>query len=239
MERRGIATEKGNLNRQIAADNKLLKELKARITRVYNWSKAEAEKPQGKESTVAQLWQARQEMNRPVSRAGKVRALQESAALFSFLQTNGITSMQQLYEKIVDMNSRYYSLRGEIVTAERRIAALNEKAEMWAQYRKYRPIRKQLDRVNPDKQQLFREHHSRELILYDAADRFLKGLKDNGEELKPKEWKSEITSLTAEKDRKYAEMRAMREEIKAAEQLKKIAERLAKEDDSKTHEPER
>ena len=187
----------------------------------------------------AQLWQARQEINRPVSRAGKVRALQESAALFSFLQTNGITSMQQLYEKIADMNSRYYSLRGEIVTAERRIAALNEKAEMWAQYRKYCPIRKQLDRVNPDKQQLFRERHSRELILYDAADRFLKGLKDNGEELKPKEWKSEITSLTAEKERKYAEMRVMREEIKAAEQLKKTAERLAQEGDTKTHEPER
>ena len=174
-----------------------------------------------------------------MSRAGKVRALQESAALFSFLQTNGITSMQQLYEKIADMNSRYYSLRGEIVTAERRIAALNEKAEMWAQYRKYCPIRKQLDRVNPDKQHLFRERHSRELILYDAADRFLKGLKDNGEELKPKEWKSEITSLTAEKERKYAEMRVMREEIKAAEQLKKTAERLAKEGDTKTHEPER
>lgn len=239
MERRGLATEKGNLNRQIAADNKLLKELKARITRLYNWSKAEAEKSPGKESTVAQLWQARQEMNRPVSRTGKVRALQESAALFSFLQTNGITSMQQLYEKIADMNSRYYSLRGEIVAAERRIAVLNEKAEMWAQYRKYHPIRKQLDRVNPDKQQLFRERHSRELILYDAADRFLKELKASGEELKPKEWKSEIASLTAEKDRKYTEMRAMREEIKAAEQLKKTAERLAREQNTQTHEPER
>ena len=47
MERRGIQTEKGNLNRQIAADNKLLKEIKARITRIYNWTKkqAKAEQP--------------------------------------------------------------------------------------------------------------------------------------------------------------------------------------------------
>ena len=239
MERRGIATEKGNLNRQIAADNKLLKEIKARITRLYNWSKSEAEKSQGKESTIAQLWQARQEMNRPTSRAGKVRVLQESAALFNFLQANGITSMQQLYEKTADMNSRYYSLRGEIVTAERRIAALNEKAEMWAQYRKYRPIRKQLDRVQPDKQELFRERHSRELILYDAAEHFLQELKTGGEAVTPKEWKSEIASLTAQKDSKYTEMRAMREEIKAAEQLKQTAERLAREQNTQTHEPER
>ena len=38
MERRGIQTQKGNINREIAADNKLLKEIKARITRLYNWS---------------------------------------------------------------------------------------------------------------------------------------------------------------------------------------------------------
>lgn len=38
MDKRGIATRKGDLNRQIAADNKLLKEIKARITRLYNWS---------------------------------------------------------------------------------------------------------------------------------------------------------------------------------------------------------
>ena len=31
--------------RQIAADNKLLKEIKARITRLYNWSKEQAAQP--------------------------------------------------------------------------------------------------------------------------------------------------------------------------------------------------
>ena len=36
MERKGIQTEKGNINRQIAADNKLLKELKARINLVLS-----------------------------------------------------------------------------------------------------------------------------------------------------------------------------------------------------------
>ena len=47
MEKRGIRTGKGEGNRQIVADNKLLKEIKARITRLYNWSKAEAEKAGG------------------------------------------------------------------------------------------------------------------------------------------------------------------------------------------------
>ena len=105
MEKRGIRTDKGEVNRQIAADNKLLKEIKARITRLYRWSKAEAEKPQTQQSSLTALWEAQQQLNAPRTRTGKIRALQKSAALFSFLQANGIQSMQQLHEKIADMNS--------------------------------------------------------------------------------------------------------------------------------------
>ena len=94
---------------------------------------------------------------------GKIRALQESAALFSFLQANGIQSMQQLHEKIADMNSRYYDLRGKIVKAERRIAILTERGEMWEQYNQYKSIHKQLAKVKPEKREQFEQRHS---LLY-------------------------------------------------------------------------
>ena len=58
MEKRGIRTDKGEVNRQITADNKLLKEIKARITGLYNWSKAEAEKPEGQQDSMTDLWEA-------------------------------------------------------------------------------------------------------------------------------------------------------------------------------------
>ena len=80
---------------------------------------------------------------------------------------------------------------------------------------------------------MFKDRHSRELILYAAADRFLQELKDSCNVITLKVWKDEIIQLTTEKDKKYAEMRAMREELKAVEQLKKAAERLAKEEQSK------
>ena len=41
--------------------------------------------------------------------------------------------MQQLHDKISEMNSSYYDLRGKIVQAERRIATLTERGEMWKQ----------------------------------------------------------------------------------------------------------
>ena len=71
MEKRGIRTDKGEVNRQIAADNKLLKEIKARITRLYNWSKAEAEKPEGQQPSMIDLWEAQQQLKRPDTRTGK------------------------------------------------------------------------------------------------------------------------------------------------------------------------
>ena len=235
------APTRGEVNRQIAADNKLLKEIKARITRLYNWSKAEAEKPEGQQPSMIDLWEAQQQLKRPDTRTGKIRALQESAALFSFLQANGIQTMQQLHEKIADMNTRYYDLRREIVKAERRIAVLTERGEMWAQYNEYKAVHKQLARVKPEKRELFEQRHSRELILYDAAARYLKELKASGEEITPKEWRREIDLLTAQKQVDSIDMKAMREELKAVERLRKAADQLARQERDKPHDrgPER
>ena len=241
MEKRGIRTDKGEVNRQIAADNKLLKEIKARITRLYLWSKDEAEKPQTQQSSLIALWEAQQQLNAPRTRTGKIRALQESAALFSFLQANGIQSMQQLHEKIADMNSRYYDLRGKIVKAERRITTLTERGEMWEQYNQYKSIHKQLAKVKPEKREQFEQRHSRELILYDAAARYLKELKDSGEAITPKAWQREIDQLIAGKQTDTLAMKSMREDLKAVERLRKTAEQLSRQERDKSHDrgPER
>ena len=98
---------------------------------------------------------------------------------------------------------------------------------MWAQYNRYKPIRKQLDKVKPAKRELFEQRHSRELALYEAAARYLKELKDGGEALTPKAWEREIAQLTAEKEANTLQMKAMRDELKAAEQLRKAANQLS------------
>ena len=46
---------------------------------------------------------------------------------------------------------------------------------MWAQYNKYKLIRRQLAKVKPEKRKLFEQRHNRELIRYDAAVRYLAG----------------------------------------------------------------
>ena len=184
------------------------------------------------------MWEAQQQLNAPRTRTGKIRALQESAALFSFLQANGIQSMQQLHEKIADMNSRYYDLRGKIVKAERRIAILTERGEMWEQYNQYKSIHKQLAKVKPEKREQFEQRHSRELILYDAAARYLKELKDGSEGITPKAWQREIDQLAAGKQADTLAMKSMREDLKAVERLRKTAEQLSRQERDKPHDRE-
>ena len=93
----------------------------------------------------------------------------------------------------------------------------------------------------PEKRELFEQRHSRELILYDAAARYLKELKDSGEEITPKAWQREIDLLTAQKQVDTIDMKAMREELKAIERLRKAADQLARQEQDKSHDlgPER
>ena len=123
--------------------------------------------------------------------------------------------MQQLHEKVDAMNAQYYKLRGEIVSAERRIATLEERLDMFEKYEKNKAVQRQYVKVKPAKREQFEQSYRAELTLYKAAVRYLENLKTEGEPVTPKKWRSEVESLTAQKNLQYQEMRAMREEIKA------------------------
>lgn len=229
MERRGIRTEKGDVNRQIAADNKLLKEIKARITRLYNWSKELDEKLGHTELDGSQLLQAHMEQNSDAkTRYAKTRQLKEHAALFNLLQSNSFTTVQQLHEKIAAVNSSYYDLRGQIVTVERRLEVLDKHLKMWSHYEQYKPIRIQCDRLVGKKQERFMEEHRAELTLFDAAYRYLSDLKNEGEALAPKAWQKKTADLRKQRNTLYHKMQSMRDEIKTLETLRKTVDRMTR-----------
>jgi len=227
MERRGISTEKGTVNREIAAQNRLLKEIKARITRLYNWTKQQAAQPEQKPSIWEQLQQT-QNAIRPATRYGKVKALKESAALFNFLQENGISSMRELHAKVTAMQTEYYGLRGEIAATARQIDGLKKRLSMWNQYSDNNPVRQQLASLKPRAQEKFQDIHSVELALYDASARYLNELKASGEKITPKHWQAEAERLTAHNDTLYQQMKAMRTDIQAVEKIRRTADELTR-----------
>lgn len=234
MEKRGIRTEKGDVNRQIAADNKLLKEIKARITRLYNWSKELDGQVGDSDLNGVDILHAHMEQNSDATtRYAKTKRLKEYTALFNLLEANRFTSVQQLHEKIAAVNGSYYDLRGQIVSTERRLNELNKHMEMWAHYEQYKPLRLQCDKLKGKKQERFMQEHRAELTLFDAAYQHLSDLKGKSEALTPKQWRSEAASLSAQKEKLYHKMKSMREEIKTLETLRRTVDRMVR--DHKTH----
>ena len=93
--------------------------------------------------------------------------------------------------------------------------------------------------MKPGKREKYQQEHRDGLALFDAAAVFLKSLKESGEAITPKAWRAEAAKLTMQKDADYQKMRAMRDEIKAVESLRKAADRLAHEGQRQQRETER
>ncbi len=75
--------------------------------------------------------------------------------------------------------------------------------------------------------------------MFDAALRFLKKVEAGGEKINIKRWQNESIDLTLQKNHKYEKMRDMRDKIKTVENLRKAAERLAKDEPVQTKPQER
>ena len=223
MERRGISTEKGSVNREIAAQNKLLKEIKARLTRLYNWIKEQIARPGKKRSVLEQLRQARNEIQATPT-YGKNRARNEDVALFNLLQEKDISSIPKLHEEISNMNREYYALRGEIANTERELTKLNERIAMWEQYEENKGVYQQLAALKPGARDSFSEKHRVELILFDSAASYLDELKTSGEAISPKQWRAEMERLIAHKDSLFQQVKDMRRDIALLEKFRKSAE---------------
>ena len=223
MERRGVITEKGGVNRVVAAQNKLLKEIKARLTRLYNWSKEQAAQPGKKRSVLEQLQQARNTIQTAPT-YGKARARNEDVALFNLLQERKISSIPELHDKIVNMNREYYALRGEIASTERELAKLNERLSMWEQYSQNKDVYQQIAALKPVERDFFSEKHRVELILFDSAFSYFDELKASGEAISPKQWQAETERLTAHKDSLFQQVKDMRGDIALLEKFRKSTE---------------
>ena len=225
MERRGISTEKGGVNRKIAAQNKLLKEIKARLTRLYNWSKEQTAQPGKKRSVLEQLRQARNVMQ-TTSTYSNARARNEDVALFNLLQEKKISSMPELHDRIADMNRSYYALRGKIASTERKLANLTERLSMWEQYEENKDVYQQLATLKPIVQDSFSEKHRVELILFDSAASYLDEPKASGEAIEPKQWRAETERLIARKDSLFQQVKEMRKDIAFLEKFRKAVESI-------------
>jgi len=207
MEKRGIRTERGDLNREIEVSNQKLRQLKARITKLQKWLKEEqanTEPPTLADYIQGILSRKAREGNSQYSQS--LYNLKDAAKMLSFLQSNNIMDMGGLDEKFKSMIGEQLDIQDKLKPVERRLGALKKHIEQSDIYFKYKGKKKRTEA---------------EQSLYVAAHDYLKGVMNGKTALPVKAWKSEYAKLTAERKTLNQRYLALKEEVREAEQIRR------------------
>jgi predicted nucleic acid-binding Zn-ribbon protein len=246
MEKRGIRTERGDINREIALMNKNIRQLRARMNNISDWLKEEAANP-----APPTLYDV---LNDILTRQGNsaLARVKAGAGVLFFLTSNNINSFEDLEKKVNAMNGKLHRLSEDMKPVNRRIATLKEHLQQSDNFKEHRALKRQYDRLydkykaarnekgllteRKAKKALeaandFYEANRAGMTLFDAADKYLRDVlqgRYDPKKLPPIDmWKRELGSKTDESNALYAEYTALKEETQKVERIKRsVAEIL-------------
>jgi hypothetical protein len=252
MERRGIRTERGDINRQVEDYNKKLRQINARIKKAEDW----LDLNRGRVPTeLRDTLQAILDDNNG-TRWDKIYHLQLAAETLVFIQKNKISDIPEFIEKVKEMKQRCNILADNGRANERRLKTLGEHLRHSNNYKKYAKIKKHSDALHAKwkeleaKENIFTKGKTQkaweemdayqydkmlDIQAYDeVADYLKKHL--NGHEFTTavvNGWRKEQTTLTVDKNELLAEFNSLKGEIEIIETLLKFAKQLMQKDEVK------
>ena len=234
MEKKGIVTERGELNRSINAANRILREIRRLVRGLKDWiaelkerkaalleALAEA-RAQASEPTIPQLlarymeqrgeeradWTSKGKLKGAVSDFNKVQAAME------FLRQKEISTVETLDRQLDGISENAVAIRDSMRKAERRIKDIDTLLSHIGNYEKYKPVYKEYAAIGWKKQkEKFEEAHRGELDAYRAAARYVK-THLSGTSYSRKELEAERKDLAAALPGKREELEAVQADVR-------------------------
>ena len=234
MEKKGIVTERGELNRSIKAANRILREIRRLVRGLKDWiaelkerkaalleALAEA-RAQASEPTIPQLlarymeqrgeeradWTSKGKLKGAVSDFNKVQAAME------FLRQKEISTVETLDRQLDGISETAVAIRDSMRKAERRIKDIDTLLSHIGNYEKYKPVYKEYAAIGWKKQkEKFAEAHRGELDAYLAAARYVKTHLP-GTSYSRKELEAERKDLAAALPGKREELEAVQADVR-------------------------
>ena len=236
MERKGIATERGNINREIEI-NKLLRQLRARINHLKGWLKEEEKN--AAPPTLADVIRSILEKGEQRNRYGQIRNLKAAANVFNFLHENNITDMAGLQEKVSEMYGKQMDIGGRLNRIDRRMKTLDEHIRQAGYYQEHRELYSQYQQIKrPKRQAVFKEKNYTGIALFEAAKRYLDA-NLNGHALPLKSWKEERDKLYVECNMLNREYVSLKQEVKEMETIRRSVDNILRESAREMNPPQR
>ena len=234
MEKKGIVTERGELNRNIKAANRILREIRRLVRGLKDWiaelkerkatlleALAEA-RAQASEPTIPQLlarymeqrgeeradWTSKGKLKGAVSDFNKVQAAME------FLRQKEISTVETLDRQLDRISETAVAIRDSMRKAERRIKDINTLLSHIGNYEKYKPVYREYAAIGWKKQkEKFEETHRGELDAYREAARYVKAHL-SGTSYSRKELEAERKDLAAALTGKREELEAVQADVR-------------------------
>ena len=226
MERKGIETERGNINREIKAKNKILAEIKARISILKNWlADLFKQKEEKKSDNIIDL--LLQVKDGKHTHWQKIKALHDISAAIAYLQNHNITTKAELDEQFKKVSAAHNEALATYADISEQ---LENKKELYRQgeiYIEYRPVYEKYKSQKPRKRERFYEENRTEIALYEYASKYLRQ-HYSGTALPMKRWDKEIGELAIKNFAASTERKSLSEEYYLLLTIKTNVDRMMK-----------
>ena len=239
MEKRGIHTQKADLNRWIRTTNRLIAAVKKGIRTLLDWIaalKKEIEEAEKHEPYLIELiGNYYQERNRGAwSQKAKNQNFKRFVAAYNFLQKNDLHTVEQLKERVHQLSLETDTLLSRINANSAREKNLKEMILHGENIRRIQPLIDQMNAIHwKGKREKFRAVHQGEIDLYYASKRYLE---QHHHVTKPMiaDWQKELEQLQQEHKRLYDEYKPLRETLNEMLNVKYCVEYATKKEKEQT-----
>ena len=248
MEKKGIATEKGELNRNIQKANRLIREIRAQIGKLKEWigelfkarETAPEQPPQspGLANLLMKYLSVQREKSRKYSQSWQRQhtadELKTVAKAVNYLSEHGISTLEELDAALSSVSDQADAIREGMKTAEKRMKELQKLIEYGKNYTEYKPIHDELKKLKngwTSKRDKYEEAHRAELTLWNAASRYLHANLPKGTKTLPiSEWEKEYATLSGQRTAEYTKLKETRAEVAELHNIRKCVDIALKAD---------
>ena len=238
MEARGIATDKGSLNRWIRATNAILKDLRRKVKTLMDWiGEVREELSKSQVPTLADLlgtyYGARNAG--AWSNKGKVGNLQKFADTVSYLTEQKLFTVDDLETRVTSHNERMTALKEDMDSKQARMKELQDLLEQAGRYRELKPLHDQMNAIHRQGQrEKFKAAREGELRQFYMARRKLKDHFTQEGRLPLTKWRKERDELQQAYQEEYAAYRPIREDLMKLYQVKSVVDSASRQQEQ-TH----
>ncbi|MCM1561655.1 MAG: MobA/MobL family protein, partial [Butyrivibrio sp.] len=213
LERKGVQTERGNINREIAKRNMMLEQAKEMLE-LAKQEVHSAQYAKIRNAAVSVKNEVLELIERVQGRMGRLALpivsakylakipnrdkVQDISNAKDFLERNSITTFAQLDKFRTDKGKEFDRREQIFIPKWRRLEQLKELAKAYADYEPYKAVHDMSKSLSGLKKLKYDKEHEHELVMYENTRADLKTLLAEDEKITPKAWRTEREQLEKE-----------------------------------------